>query len=122
MRLNVRWLGALVGAGNGVGELFLRHAPAAHARVPPDPLACHFGILMDNWLLDRANADRRHAWCVLFRCENLAAFRPFPEYSRDNSYPWSPFPPKAGPPRTRSSQPASDIAGTPILKMKWCYK
>ena len=23
--------------------------------------------------------------------------RPYPEYSRDNSYPWSPFPPEAGP-------------------------
>jgi len=30
--------------------------------------------------------------------------RPYPEYSRANSYPWSPFPPEAGPPRTRSSQ------------------
>jgi hypothetical protein len=28
---------------------------------------------------------------------------PHPEYSRANSYPWSPFPPEAGPSRTRSS-------------------
>jgi len=30
--------------------------------------------------------------------------RPYPEYSPANSYPWSPFPPEAGPSRTRSSQ------------------
>ena len=30
-------------------------------------------------------------------------FRPYPEYSRANSYPWSPFLPEAGPSRTRSS-------------------
>jgi len=29
--------------------------------------------------------------------------RPYPEYGRDNSYPWSPFPPEEGPSRTRSS-------------------
>ena len=28
----------------------------------------------------------------------------YPEYSRTNYYPWSPFPPKAGPSKTRSSQ------------------
>ena len=31
----------------------------------------------------------------------------YPEYSRDNSYPWSPSPPEAGPSRTRSSHRAS---------------
>jgi len=30
-------------------------------------------------------------------------FRPHPECSPTNSYPWSPFPPEAGPSRTRSS-------------------
>ena len=35
-------------------------------------------------------------------------FHPYSEYSRANSYPWSPLPPEAGPSRTRSSH------------IKWC--
>ena len=37
-------------------------------------------------------------------CHTWFHLRPYPEYSRANSYPWSPFPPEAGPSRTRSSQ------------------
>ena len=36
--------------------------------------------------------------------------RPYPSYSRANSYPWSPFSPEAGPSRIRSSQAVCDVS------------
>ena len=50
---------ALVGTRESVGQLLLRHAPAAHAWVPPDPLRPR-GILDGHMLLDRRGMlDRR---------------------------------------------------------------
>jgi hypothetical protein len=43
----------------------------------------------------------------------------YPEYSRADSYSWSPFPPEAGPSGTRSSQSA--LAGFGASK-RWKYE
>jgi len=43
---------------------------------------------------------------------------PYPEYSQANSYPWSPFPPEAGPSRNGSSHltspPRDDVGAIAI--------
>ena len=49
----------------------------------------------------------RSSFTHIFTCDTRArsgsCLRPYPKYSRANSYPWSPFHPEAGPSRTRSS-------------------